>query len=68
MYAYWQGRARCGSVPPVVSPPTAASSPARSAAGDCPLNLGFTELTWRKIGLVLLIPVLVYLAMTALLR
>ena len=33
-----------------------------------PLNLGFTELTWRKVGLALLIPVLVYLAMTALLR
>jgi hypothetical protein len=33
-----------------------------------PLNLKVSELTWRKIGLALLIPVLVYLAMTALLR
>jgi hypothetical protein len=33
-----------------------------------PLGLGFSELTWRKIGLGLLIPVLVYLAMTALIR
>ena len=33
-----------------------------------PLNLGITELTWRKLGLAVLIPVLVYLAMTALLR
>ena len=33
-----------------------------------PLNLGFTELTWRKLGLAVLIPILVYLAMTALIR
>ena len=33
-----------------------------------PLNLGLSELTLRKLGLALLIPVLVYLAMTALLR
>jgi len=33
-----------------------------------PLNFKVSELAWRKIGLALLIPVLVYLAMTALLR
>ena len=33
-----------------------------------PLNLRISELTWRKVGLALLIPILVYLAMTALLR
>jgi hypothetical protein len=33
-----------------------------------PLNLKVSELTWRKLGLALLIPVLVYLAMTAILR
>jgi len=33
-----------------------------------PLNLKVSELTWRKIGLALLIPVLIYFAMTALLR
>jgi hypothetical protein len=33
-----------------------------------PLNLRVSELAWRKIGLALLIPILVYLAMTALLR
>jgi hypothetical protein len=33
-----------------------------------PLNFKVTEVTWRKIGLALLIPVLVYFAMTALLR
>jgi hypothetical protein len=32
------------------------------------LNLGFTDLTWRKVGLAVLIPFLVYLAMTSLLR
>ena len=32
-----------------------------------PLNL-FTALTWRKLGLAVLIPILVYLAMTALIR
>ena len=32
-----------------------------------PLRLGFSEKTWRKIGLAVLIPVLVYLAMTRLL-
>jgi hypothetical protein len=38
---------------------------------QCP-SCGFTtdsgELTWRKIALAVLIPVLVYLAMTSLLR
>jgi tRNA(Ile2) C34 agmatinyltransferase TiaS len=33
-----------------------------------PLNLKVSELTWRKIALAVLIPVLVYLAMTSLLR
>jgi len=33
-----------------------------------PLNLGFTEITWRKIGLALLIPFLIYIVMTTLLR
>jgi hypothetical protein len=33
-----------------------------------PLNISVSTLTWRKIGLALLIPVLVYLAMTALVR
>jgi len=33
-----------------------------------PLNFKVSELAWRKVGLALLIPVLVYLAMTALLR
>jgi hypothetical protein len=32
-----------------------------------PLKLGFSDLTWRKIGLGLLIPFLVYLVMTKLL-
>jgi hypothetical protein len=32
------------------------------------LNLSVSTLTWRKIGLALLIPLLVYLAMTALVR
>ena len=33
-----------------------------------PLNLGFTSVTWRKLGLAILIPILVYLAMIALIR
>ena len=33
-----------------------------------PLNIKVSELTWRKIGLAWLIPILVYLAMTAALR
>jgi len=33
-----------------------------------PLNFKVSELAWRKVGLALLIPVLVYLAMTALLQ
>jgi hypothetical protein len=33
-----------------------------------PLNLGFTAVSWRKLGLAILIPILVYLAMTALIR
>jgi tRNA(Ile2) C34 agmatinyltransferase TiaS len=33
-----------------------------------PLNLKVSELTWRKIALAVLIPVLVYLAMNSLLR
>ena len=33
-----------------------------------PLNLKVSELTWRKVALAVLIPVLVYLAMTSLLR
>ena len=48
--------------------PKAALGPCPICGRRLPLNLGFTELTWRKVGLGLLIPVLVYLAMTALLR
>ena len=33
-----------------------------------PLNLGLNERTLRKLGLALLIPILVWLAMTSLLR
>ena len=33
-----------------------------------PLNLHLSELTWRKLGLALLIPFLVWVAMTSLLR
>ena len=29
-----------------------------------PLKLGFSEITWRKIGLAVLIPALIYVLMT----